>query len=449
MNRIAIAFSTCDRTELTKRSIEPLLQPDKFDLWWNDGSKTDEGKKFAGFYANDEAIKNSVYGGSGPAIVYALTKMLAENYEGTPIGRQNKITGEIEVIKKGELIKFPKYHYIGLVENDVLLDKDWFEPTMQLFEIGKHIGLEVGAVSARCYEDRILFQCGGYAVCHNLGAGMIIFSRKAAELVLQHYRTVWTTENRLLFVQLSGIDIGSYWAFRGNEHFLVADWNFDRVLAAHGLASLALTPNKATMLDQDIAPLGLKYADGNPPDAIAWDNTPAFVKYRNNLALIKGGTLCPGTNEPFFRDEQGFTIFPHQVPQIGGVYSGDWRIRDFLGFGPFCWKSGKPVETETAFERPSLIVPLSGPAALIVSGGRIGGSIRVEDEQSGFKAEPALPPENDGANVLQIPIPSACGYRPIKLTALSEGICFLGIKTLQPQPWLPHVKFDYSTLPPA
>ena len=32
MNRIAIAFSTCDRTELTKRSIEPLLQPDKFDL---------------------------------------------------------------------------------------------------------------------------------------------------------------------------------------------------------------------------------------------------------------------------------------------------------------------------------------------------------------------------------------------------------------------------------
>ena len=44
MNRIAIAFSTCDRTELTKRSIEPLLQPGKFDLEWNDGVKTDEGK---------------------------------------------------------------------------------------------------------------------------------------------------------------------------------------------------------------------------------------------------------------------------------------------------------------------------------------------------------------------------------------------------------------------
>ena len=62
--------------------------------------------------------------------------------------------------------------------------------------------MEVGAVSARCYEDRILIQRAGYTVCHNLGAGMIMFTRKAAELVLQNYRTVWTTENRLLFSQL-------------------------------------------------------------------------------------------------------------------------------------------------------------------------------------------------------------------------------------------------------
>ena len=140
---------------------------------------------------------------------------------------------------------------------------------MELFQRGKQDGFNVGAVSARCYEDRILFQRDGYAVTHNLGAGMIMFTREAAELVLANYRTVWTTENRTLFAQLSGIDIGSYWAFRGNQNFLVADWNFDRVLAAHGLASLALTPNRATMLDQDIAPLGLKYADGNPPESIA------------------------------------------------------------------------------------------------------------------------------------------------------------------------------------
>lgn len=432
MNRIAIAFSTCDRIELTKRSVEPLRQPDNFDTLWIDGSKTEEGKGLylaEGIAAGIFAVHHSIYGGSGPAIVYALTEMLAK-------GTHTAL-----------------YDCIGLVENDVLLDKDWFEPTIQLFECGRRDGLEVGAVSARCYEDRILIQRDGYAVCHNLGAGMIIFSRKAAELVLQHYRTVFTTENRLLFAQLSGIDIGSYWAFRGESHFLVADWNFDRVLAAHGLASLALTPNKVTMLDQDIAPLGLKYADGNPPAPISRSDMD-MLNYAARLKQVREGILRPGVNEPFFRDEQGWTIFAHQIPQIGAVYSGDWRIRDFLGFGPFCWKAGRPTAAEDSpagrgFERPSFTVPVSGPAALIISGGKTGGQVRVEDEQSGFKAEPALPPENDGANILQIPIPSACGYRPIKLTALSEGVCFLGLKTLQPQCWLPHVKFDYSTLPPA
>ncbi len=419
MSRIAIAFSTCDRIELTKRSIEPLLQPDKFDLHWVEGSKTGEGKEFwttLGF--GRFSVHDAVCGGSGPAIVYALTRLL--NFG------------------------MGSYGYIGLVENDVLLDPDWFEPTMALFERGEQDGLEVGAVSARCYEDRILIQRDGHAICHNLGAGMIIFSRKAAKLILQHYRTVWTAENRLLFAQLSGIDIGSYWAFRGQEHFLVADWNFDRVLAAHGLASLALTPNKVTMLDQDIGPLGLKYADGT-----ATYGVNAFELYRDNLARIRLGGFKPGINEPFFRDDQGWTIFPHQVPQIGGIYFGDWRVRDFLGFGPFVWKSGKPIERETEFERPSLTVPVSGPCAFILSGGKIGGNVRVEDEQSGFKAEPALLPENDGANILQVPIPSSCGYRTLKLTALSEGVCFMGLKTLQPQPWLPRVKFDYNTLPPA
>jgi len=37
----------------------------------------------------------------------------------------------------------------------------------------------------------------------------------------------------------------------------------------------------------------------------------------------------------------------------------------------------------------------------------------------------------------------------VRLTALSPGVCFLGLKTREPQPWLPNVKFDYWTLPPA
>ncbi len=76
MNRVAIAFNTCDRTELTKRSIDPLLQPGKFDLHWCDGSRTQEGKDFPRQYDGQVyQFHTDVRGGSGPAIVYALTTL--------------------------------------------------------------------------------------------------------------------------------------------------------------------------------------------------------------------------------------------------------------------------------------------------------------------------------------------------------------------------------------
>ena len=426
MNRVAIAFNTCDRVDLTKRSIEPLCQLDFFKLWWVDGSRTAEGHALVTNMVDRTHAMNcrDVRGGSGPAIVYSLTKMLAH------------------VDSNGK----PAYDYIGLVENDVLLDADWFNPTMQLFERGREDGLEVGAVSARCYEDRILFQRDGYAVMHNLGAGMVVFSRKAAELVLQNYRTVWTTENRLLFSQLSGIDIGKYWAFRGESHFLVADWNFDRVLASHGLASLALTPNKITMLDQDIAPLGLKYAEAKTEKFV---DDKSFEVYRDNLEEIRLGNVQAGVHSPFYYDGQHHIIFPHQIPQIRGTYEGDWLIRDFLGFGPFCWKShDKTIGVGTNLKVPRLTVPVLGPCDILVSGGAEGGSVRVEDLASGYQVEPMLAPE-DKMGVMQLSVPvGSAAMTILRLTALSPGVCFMGLKTREPQPYLPHIKFDYSSLPP-
>src|SRR5580658_8454148 len=136
MNRVAIAFNTCDRVELTNSSIEPLLQSGKFDLHWCDGSKTEEGQtQLDSYYRNNSFhFYKGIHGGSGPAIVFALTKMLDN---------------------------FREYEIVGLVENDVLLDQNFFDDMMALFERGKQDGLEVGAVSARCYEDRILFQRDG------------------------------------------------------------------------------------------------------------------------------------------------------------------------------------------------------------------------------------------------------------------------------------------------
>lgn len=428
MNRVAIAFSTCDRVELTKRSIEPLLQPSKFDLHWIDGSKTEEGRMLA-VSCPDVYPHPNVRGGSGPAIVYALTALLAA-------------TRDVPQTSP-DPYQVPQYDYIGLVENDVLLHDGWFDDMMELFDKGTRDGLEVGAVSARCYEDRILMQRPDYAVMHNLGAGMIMFSRHAAELVLQNYRTVFTMENRLLFAQLSGIDIGATWAFRGGQYMLVADWNFDRVLAAHGLASLALTPSRCEMLDYDIALAGLKMADGKLPPS-----DEAFAIYRDRLQQIRQGTLQPGVNAPFYHDAQGYTVFPHQIPAIGGVYRGDWRVRDFQGFGPFCWKAAYPTAGEMLRNSTALYVPISGPCDFLVSGGAEGGKVRVEDEQSGYCAEPDLMPEGQQGNVMALSVPGSAGYRDIRLTAMTPGVCFFGIRTREMQPWQPQVRFAHSTLPP-
>ena len=91
MNKVAIAFLTKDRVDLSKRTIKPLLQPDKFDLWWIDGSDTQAGEALPESYralARREghrnpiqAVRQNVKGGADTAVVYALTEMLKAGYE--------------------------------------------------------------------------------------------------------------------------------------------------------------------------------------------------------------------------------------------------------------------------------------------------------------------------------------------------------------------------------
>jgi hypothetical protein len=322
-----------------------------------------------------------------------------------------------------------------------MLHENWFDKTIDLFNVGKAHGLEVGAVSARTYVDRVLVQCDGFAVMHNLGAGMVIFSRSAAELILKYYRTGMTSENRRVFSLLSGVDIGSYWAFRGSEHMLVADWSWDRMLAQHGLCSLALTPAKAEQLE-DIASMGLAMVK-KPVKEL--DNPKAFTRYARNLEQVrKGDVIMPSTPgmRLFYGDT--WTIFPHQLPSLGAVYSGDWRFKWAMGYGCFAWKSGEGV---TLHNPPIVDIPVMGPVDILVSGGEKGGQIRVHDEHTGFSCEPGLVPEGQ-SGTLAIAVPGAYTYRNIKVTALTPGVIFYGIRSREAQPYLPHIKFDFQSLPP-
>jgi hypothetical protein len=419
--KLGLALLTKDKPDLTRRSIEPLLQPDKFSLWIMDGSSEKANEDFALSYPQTVKVCAGVRGGPDAAIVHSLTWLLDEG----------------------------GYDYIGLCEQDVLLHPDWFGPTLALFDRGQADGLEVGAVSARCYEDRVLIQRDGYAVAHNLGAGHVIFTREAARIILDNYRTAWWLDNRLIFCQLSGLDIGTWAAFRGNEQWVTADWGFDAILARHGLASLALTPSLATMLDQDIAAQGLRMADGNF-DLLR--NEKAFEKFVGYTHQIRNGTRYPGVHGRLQCANGVYTIFPHQIPGIGGTYSGDWRLKWAQGFGPFVWESGN----QEMFDRsprgggsrptgglfPTLEVSILGPCEFLLGGT---GRARVTDTHSGYSIESS--PVDAGGGILQVPVPSGVSYRTIRLEALTPGVCCHGIRTREPQPWLTGYRFDHSQLP--
>ena len=416
--KVCLAFLTKDRVDLSRRTIEPLLNCGA-NILWCDGSATEEGKQFpheVQMRAGERhgiIVHGSVRGGPDAAVVYALTQML----------------------KGGD------WTHVGLVENDVLLHPDWFGPTMALFERGAADGLTVGAVSARAYEDRILFQRDGYAVMHNLGWGTQVLTREAAALSLAHMRTSLTSENRRLFARLSNLDIGRWWAFRSHDGVLCADWGNDRVLASHGLASLALVPSPVEMIGQDppLAGQGLKVA-GQPVELLR--NDEAFATYAVRTAAIRRGERDPAW-WPWLHDPASgtFTYFAHQVEGIGARYEGDWRLEFSQGFGPFAWRADlEPPTVGSA----SVTIPLSGPVELLASGGKQGGSLRAEDTHSGYVASPILPPDD----LVSLPIPAQVSYRDVRLTALSPGIVFYGVRSREPQPFSPQWRFDWHKLPP-
>lgn len=406
--RLSLAFTTKDRTELTERSLVPLRQ-DGVDLWWIDGSATEVGRAFA---MNHRGLANhlhaNVTGGADRAIVYALTTLLNET----------------------------ESPYVGICESDVLLSPDWLGPTLALFERGQREGLQVGAASARCYADRVLCQRDGFALTHNLGAGHLILTRHAARLILDHYRTTWSTENRKVFQTLSGIDIGRFWAFRGSAHFLTVDWGFDRVLASHGLASLALTPSPVEMIGQDppLTEQGLRLVTESVE---LLRNDDAFARFAERTRRIRDGDLVLN-GEKFCRMDDGTQlVFPHQLGAVKSGMSGTWRTKWSQGCGPFCYVAGD--------DKPDAVVWVSGPVEFWVSGGGTEhGRFEVTDTRSGYSVSPELP--SDPAKIVQLAVPGF-GWRDIRLTALTPGVCFYGIATHEPQPYDPTWTFDYSVLP--
>jgi hypothetical protein len=412
MKRLSLAFTTKDRVELSECSIKSLVNPD-IDLWIFDGSTTPRGEQFVlDADVMDYHTRFNVRGGADRAIVYALTTLLQETYS----------------------------EFIGICENDCLLHPDWFGPVLALFERGRADGLDVGAVSARCYADRILVQRDGHAVMHNLGAGHLILTRRAARLILDHYRSPWSTENRRVFQTLSGVDIARYWAFRGSQQFLTVDWGFDAVLARHGLASLALCPSPCEMIGQDISAQGLRLTTEPVEDR---RDDAAFVRFVDRTRRIRDGDLVLNGNL-FCQTDAAQLIFPHQIGALGGQRNGSWHTKWSQALGPFAYVAGEP---SVAPPPTTVVVPVAGPCEFWVSGGGTErGRFDVTDTHSGYSVSPELPPDPNA--VVQLSVPGF-GYRDIVLTARTPGVVFYALAVHEPQPIDPRWSFDYSVLPPT
>jgi len=425
--RLAIGYSTKDRPELTSETLSRIKLPQHGDLYWCDGSVTDEGRSMPtrfGYVANHVTggadaryVANHVTGGADAAIAWKLSFMLNHSPA-----------------------QHPSYSHIMLLENDVLLDEDWYEPTMNLFREGLRDGLAVGAVSARSYVDRVLVQRDGYAVMHNLGAGMVVFTREAARIVLHTFRTHWWADNVRLFAQLSGIDLRTYAAFRGNEQWVTTDWGWEAQLARHGLASLAMTPAKCQMIGQNppLEKQGLALTTEAGSPSVEWNaDAKAFESYTDSLSRIRKGECAFELPGLIHRDGAGMLFFPHQVMSLPSAWVGGLELQWNQGYGPFAYRAGP--------DGASLVVFISGSAGFQCSGGAAGAQVTIEDLRSGFKAQPALPPGNEPISIV---VPGSVVLRTIRMT-LSPGAVFYGLACTEPQVLDTTWKFDWDQLPRA
>jgi hypothetical protein len=226
--RIGFAFSTKDRTDLSRRCLRTVDFDDGFDLLWCDGSNTAEGQalpKSVVLKRNRfREIHLNVRGGPDAAICFGLRRLLALGYD-----------------------------CCGLIENDIEFDPGWLQAMREATAAARADGLKVGAVTARTFASRVLLATPQYALIWNVGAGMVLFSRPAVHLLLNYYHTRSASEICSYYADKFGKDLrGVHELFAGQiDRGLGCDWGFSIELYRHGLVSIGTVPSHARIMDYD------------------------------------------------------------------------------------------------------------------------------------------------------------------------------------------------------
>ena len=230
-DRIGFVFSTKDRVNFTLQSLLTVDQEKGFDIIWVDGSETKEGKELPTKYqfknANLAEVHFNIRGGPDKAICFGLKRLLDLGYD-----------------------------YCGLIENDIIFQPGWFGKLITLFHSAAQDGLVVGAATVRNYESRVLEYRSKYTINWNIGAGMILFSRPAAQLILSKYPSYPITARKLyrFYAELASLDLKGIWdLWQGHiDRRLSPDWAYEMILYKHGLACVGSIPCLINDLEFDV-----------------------------------------------------------------------------------------------------------------------------------------------------------------------------------------------------
>lgn len=230
-DRVGFALSSKDRVDLTRRTLEAMDQDGGYDLVWNDGSDSPEArelpKNFQFRNAKLVEVNYDVRGGPDRSICFGLERLLDRGYD-----------------------------YVGLMENDIVMEPGWFARLMDIFALAAAEGIVCGAATVRSYEGRVLEHRAGYSINWGTGAGMILFSRPAAEIILRHYATLQMTSKsimrfyaRLFHIALDIRVQGGAGCWTQEDTPLTLDWGYTPLLYMHGYTSVGSIPSLARDLE--------------------------------------------------------------------------------------------------------------------------------------------------------------------------------------------------------
>lgn len=230
-SNVCFSLQSKDRPDFTSQSIYSILAADGFDLICCDGSTHAATPQLLcrvqqEFPYRVRSIECSVTGGPDAAIQHALKCQLDLNYD-----------------------------YIGLIENDVVCRSRWFDALMHTIFIAKQDGLAVGAASIRGYQSRVLEYRNGYSIDWATGAGMVLFTRAAAKLILDHYSELQMSVGEIYQFYADRFHrriISPEWLFAPGLGKVTFDFGYSPFLYKHDLYSVGSIPSFAYDLQFDV-----------------------------------------------------------------------------------------------------------------------------------------------------------------------------------------------------